>query len=139
MTRVNAGIMPEELPRKLLLAEHREIIRIPNAVSSGRAILKNLPDKFTLNKGHVRFFYKRLAYIKRRYLAIYEECRKRGYNVTDFSESFVEMPGLYNDWQETPEARALLIERITQRGFQLCSQIKLSQSEIESSNSEKNA
>jgi deoxyribonuclease (pyrimidine dimer) len=119
LTRVNAGIHPEELPGKLLLAEHREIIRIPNCINSGRAIIKNLPSVFTLNKGHVKFFYNKLEYIKKRYILIYEECLKRGYKVTDMSGSFIYRQDLYNDWEETQEARALLLERIRSKGFNI--------------------
>ena len=119
MTRINSGIKPNELPGKLLLAEHREIIRIPNCINSGRAIIKDLPSVFTLGKGHVKFFYSRLEYLRKRYILLYEECLKRGYKVTDMSGSFIYRQDLYNDWEETEEARALLIERITSRGFKL--------------------
>jgi hypothetical protein len=119
MTRINSGILPNELPGKLLLAEHREIIRIPNCINSGRAIIKDLPSVFTLGKGHVKFFYSKLEYLRKRYILLYEECLKRGYNVTDMSGSFIYRQGLYNDWEETEEARALLIERITSRGFKV--------------------
>jgi hypothetical protein len=56
MTRINLGICPRRLPRVALLAEHREITRIPNAVRSGRASIRNIPSRFTLGTGHVRFF-----------------------------------------------------------------------------------
>jgi hypothetical protein len=35
MTRINCGIPPAELTNKHLIAEHREIIRIFNAIAEG--------------------------------------------------------------------------------------------------------
>ncbi len=45
MTRINVGINPEELPDKLLLAEHREITRITNTIKSGKAIIEDKTEK----------------------------------------------------------------------------------------------
>lgn len=124
MTRINAGVRAAELPDKLLLAEHREITRIPNAISSGRAVLSDEPiEEFTLNRGHVRFFYHRLRYLHIRYNELLTECRKRGFNVSDKNDSFDVVRRTdfycYKDWTETPEARRLIIERIEFRGFSL--------------------
>ena len=74
MTRINCGIKVEELSDKHLLAEHREIKRIPNVIKSGKANLENLPEKFTLGKGHVRFFYNKIGYLASRYSEIYADC-----------------------------------------------------------------
>jgi hypothetical protein len=45
MTRVNAGVEPITLTREHLIAEHREIKRIPNAVRQGRVRLENIPER----------------------------------------------------------------------------------------------
>ena len=82
MTRINAGIHPSELCNKRLLAEHREIKRIPNIIKSGKAVLDDIPEDFTLGNGHVRFFYNKLLYLKKRYIEIYNELRRRDFNVT---------------------------------------------------------
>ena len=74
MTRINCGIPPAELVDKHLIAEHREIKRIPNCIKKGRYNLTGQPDKFTLGTGHVKFFYDKLGYLKRRYESIYKEC-----------------------------------------------------------------
>ena len=50
MTRINVAIPPAELTNKHLLAEHREIKRIPNCVSRGKYNLKNIPPVFKLGK-----------------------------------------------------------------------------------------
>lgn len=120
MTRVNTGIDPRELPYQLLLAEHREIKRIPNTIKSGRAKICRIPETFRLNEGHVRFFYNKILYLKKRYIKIHELCLSKNYNVTDFSECFEGIPEeLMNDYVETPNDRILLIERIRANGFEL--------------------
>jgi len=50
MTRINVGVPPKDLSRQHLLAEAREIKRIPNVISKGKYNLKNQPKEFTLFK-----------------------------------------------------------------------------------------
>ena len=65
MTRINTGIRAFELTDQLLMAECREILRVPNMAFKW---LKrhpicdhsSLPKVFSLNTGHVRFFYNKL-------------------------------------------------------------------------------
>lgn len=55
MTRINSAIPVKNLTDEHLLAEHREIKRLPyflsKAIQSGS--INNIPEKFTLGKGHV--------------------------------------------------------------------------------------
>ena len=116
MTRISATIQPKELSDQMLIAEHREIIRIPNTIMSGKAKIENIPLSFKLGAGHVKFFYNKLKYLHNRYCALHNECLKRGFNVQNYDECFVNVPKqLYNDWKEPIEARALLVERINIR------------------------
>lgn len=116
MTRINVGVKPSELSNKHLLAEHREIKRIPNMVKSGRAIMTGIPDKFTLGKGHVKFFYNKQKYLLRRYRAIYWECIKRGFNVTDFRDAWYSLPReVMGDYHPTKEDRELILNRIQEK------------------------
>ena len=118
MTRINVGILPAELPSKLLLAEHREIKRIPNNVRLGKVNFKDIPSKFTLGTGHVKFFYNKLGYLKDRYEKIYDECIARGFNIQSYHESFEGIPlKLMGEYIETFSDRELLIDRITSKGF----------------------
>jgi hypothetical protein len=120
MTRINVGILPEELPNKLLIAEHREIKRIPNVVKSGKFSLANQPKSFTLGTGHVKFLYSRLLYLRKRYEAIYVECLKRGFNVTNYISAWDGAPEeLMGDYIPTHRDRLLILERITSKGFVL--------------------
>lgn len=116
MTRINCGIPPAELHDKHLLAEHREIVRIPNTIKSGKAKVEDLPETFRLGTGHVKFFYNKLKYLHCRYCDIYLECINRGFNVQDFSKSFDELPvHLYNNYRPTEYDRKIVRQRIKER------------------------
>lgn len=120
MTRINVGILPAELPDKLLLAEHREIKRIPNAIKSGRYNLEGIPDQFTLGTGHVKFFYNKLFYLLERYRAIYSECVSRNFVVQDYSSCWdLVPPELFGDYTPTEHDRQLIVDRIQSKGFSL--------------------
>lgn len=113
MTRINVGIEPKELGDKHLLAEHREIKRIPNAVRSGKAIIKDIPKTFCLGKGHVKFFYDKLDYLFTRYTKIYAECQLRGFNVQYYGDAFGNISyELWNNYTETERDRKIVQERI---------------------------
>ena len=116
MTRINAGIKPAELTDKHLLAEAREIKRIPNCINSGRNSMEGQPDTFKLGTGHVKFFYDKLLYLKNRYDSIYEECVSRGFNVTYFGSAWEGVPDhLMNNYKPTLNARLIVQERIRER------------------------
>lgn len=116
MTRINAGIPVQDLHQKHLMAELREIKRIPNTVKSGKAVIKDIPKTFSLGKGHVKFFYNKLFYLKKRYIELYEEAIIRGYKPTNYLDAWDGVPEhLMNDWTPTEEAKLLLKERIEQR------------------------
>lgn len=116
MTRINCGIPPAELVDKHLMAEHREIKRIPNCINNGRYNLKDQPETFTLGKGHVKFFYDKLLYLKNRYESIYDECLKRGFKVTYYGDSWINVPKeLMNDYSPTNDDRVIIRQRISER------------------------
>lgn len=116
MTRINCGIPPAELVDKHLIAEHREIKRIPNCIRKGRYNLNGQPDKFTLGTGHVKFFYDKLFYLKRRYESIYQECLNRGFNVTYFGDCWQDIPKhLMNDYNPTENDKLIIRQRIKER------------------------
>lgn len=117
MTRINASIKPAELSNAMLFAEYREIKRVGNKVKTNKYdFTKPIPVTFCLNRGHESFFRDKILYLSKRSDELYKECLKRGINVEDYSDSYKDIPPhLYNDWQETKEARELLKERINQR------------------------
>jgi deoxyribonuclease (pyrimidine dimer) len=116
MTRVNVGVRPSELSRQHLLAEAREIKRVPNIVKSGRYSMAGQPKEFTLGTGHVKFFYDKLLYLKKRYVALYNEGRGRGYDMTDFSSAWDGVPSeMLGDYSPTKRDREITLERIKER------------------------
>ena len=116
MTRINVSIPARELTQRHLIAEHREIKRIPNMVSSGRAKIINIPKEFTLGTGHVKFFYNKLKYLKNRYEELYEECISRGFNVTYYGEAWDKVPThLMNDYTPTKRDEEIIRQRIKEK------------------------
>ena len=116
MTRINVGIPPAELNGRHLIAEHREIKRIPNLVNRGRYSLDNQPDTFKLGTGHVKFFYDKLLYLKRRYDKLYNECKKRGFNVQNYIGAWDNVPQeLMNDYKVKANDCKIIRQRINDR------------------------
>ena len=116
MTRINVGIPPAELVNQHLLAEHREIKRIPNCIAKGRYNMDGIPDQFKLGKGHVKFFYNKLLHLKKRYVRLYEECIKRGFNVQNYIEAWSDLPEeLMNDYNVKANDIRIIRERINEK------------------------
>jgi len=116
MTRINIGIPVVDLSRQHLLAEHRELKRIPNAVRKGRFSMVGQPKQFKLGPGHVKFFYDKLSYLQERYEQLYAECIRRKYDVTYYGNSFLGIDKKYfNNYQPTENDIKLIKERIDER------------------------
>ena len=116
MTRINVGIPPSELTDKHLLAEHREIKRIPNCVLKGKYNMDGIPDRFKLGKGHVKFFYNKLFYLFKRYIKLYDECKNRGFNVQNYCKAWDYAPKeLLNDYEPTERDRLIVQQRINEK------------------------
>lgn len=114
MTRINV-VPVETLCNQHLLAEHRELTRIPNTIVSGKAKLDGkYPKEYTLGAGHVKFFYPHLKWLHNRYNQLYQECLYRGFNVKYIWPDNVPTR-LYNDWEVTQEAIDTNLERIKLR------------------------
>lgn len=117
MTRVNCGIPVQNLTNAHLIAEHREIKRIPNILH--KAKFDNIPPKFKMGTGHVKFFYDKGLYTLNRYKELYSECIKRGINAQDFSDAWniytEKYPHLFNDYIPTEEDKKVVGARILER------------------------
>lgn len=81
MTRINC-VPPAELCGKHLVAEYRELPRVFALVRAAIARRERFVhvDRYTLGKGHVRFFYTRLAWLAGRQAALIAEMVHRGYS-----------------------------------------------------------
>lgn len=86
MTRINV-IPVYELNDVHLMAEYRELPMVPAALKRSlrtqmpAVVKKKIPSNFTLNKGHVLFFYNKLGYLKNRYAELIQELTKRGFKL----------------------------------------------------------
>lgn len=119
MTRVNSAIPVEHLTDEHLLAEHREIKRIPALFAKTNKAILRIPTKFCLGTGHVKFFFNKMSFIFDRYLALYYECKKRGFDIQYYGDNWFDsqktlMP-YWHGYSPTREEKKLLIERITER------------------------
>ena len=116
MTRINVGIPPAELINQHLIAEHREIKRIPNCIAKGKYNMEGIPNKFKLGTGHVKFFYNKLLYLKKRYISLYNECIKRGFNVQNYISAWDNVPQkLMNDYKVRANDCRIIRQRINDR------------------------
>ena len=113
------GIPVENLTDEHLLAEHREIKRIPqayiNSLRSGS--IHKIPKVFCLGRGHVLFFVDKPKYTLGRYLKIYRECLRRGFNVEDYSSNWNCYPKRMFDNATRSSGRIvkMLVSRISER------------------------
>ncbi len=76
--------------------------------------IKELPQEFTLNKGHVKFFYNKGKYLYKRYISLIQEMQLRGMK-TDPNRKFKrdQWPNeLYNDWVPNAKDLRIIRERI---------------------------
>lgn len=125
MTRINL-IPVQELTDQHLFAEFREIKMVPKSLARSlvarglEGVLRIIPAEFTLNTGHVSFFYDKGLYLPRRYLELREEldARRVRYNreaLLDPDRVYVGQLRLCRDYRPTTAALALVRERIQQR------------------------
>lgn len=123
MTRINSNLDPKLLKRMHLVAELREITMVPAALRRSlrtrkkEDILNGIPKKFTLNKGHVSFFYDKQLFLHRRFINLCTEMERRGYQ-PDWTRgtAFHGLdPEFWNDWESTLEDDDVVLERINFR------------------------
>lgn len=118
MTRINCAIPVKCLTDEHLLAEHREIKRLPSCLIKAKTsgALNRIPEKFCLGTGHVTFFLNKYKFTLNRYKQIYNECIKRGFNVVNYSDNWNDIDEKYfNNYFSTNEDKNILIQRISER------------------------
>ena len=122
MTRIN--IVPvNELMDQHLIAEYREITMVPAALNRTLNSKKGLDyqkisDEYTLNNGHVYFFYDKGKYLYNRYNLIIKEMKNRGFKPDKsrkFPTKIFKDNGLYNDWIPTSYAYTVIRKRIEEK------------------------
>jgi deoxyribonuclease (pyrimidine dimer) len=122
MTRINL-VNPKELSDQHLVAEYREIFMVGSSLQrsiKSKNWLKtknNIPDEFTLNKGHVTFFYNKGMYLDKRYSLLVKEMKRRGMN-PDPKRKFKKSQWpkyLYNDWKPKNKDLKIIRKRIEEK------------------------
>jgi len=121
MTRINI-VPPSELYDQHLVAEYREITMVPGSLnrtlkSASGYDEQKVSKKYTLNQGHVYFFYNKGKYLDKRYVELVNEMKARGMN-PDPNRTFpvhVFPNELFNDWLPTVEEQEIARERISQK------------------------
>ena len=122
MTRINI-IEPSELTDQHLIAEYREITMVPGSlrrtlVSKIGYQKSKVPKKYTLNSGHVYFFYNKGLYLYKRYRQLVIEMKRRGFNPDKnrkFPKDIFIDNNLYNDWTPTMEDYKVIRQRIEEK------------------------
>ena len=122
MTRINL-VPPSELADQHLVAEYREIFMVGSSLQRSLAsknwlnTLEHLPSQFTLNTGHVKFFYNKGLYLNNRYSNLVNEMKERDMSPDPkrlFKRS--QWPDqLWTDWSPSTCDLHLIRERIQQR------------------------
>lgn len=123
MTRINSAIPVKKLTDEHLLAEHREIKRLPDNFLKALQTnaFKKIPQKFCLGTGHVTFFLNKQLFCLIRYNEIHNECSRRGFHVTYYASNWIALEqkmqqhNCFNNYMPTDEERAMLEDRIATR------------------------
>tara|TARA_B100000029_G_scaffold514609_1_gene618101 strand:+ start:1582 stop:1986 length:405 start_codon:yes stop_codon:yes gene_type:complete len=122
MTRINI-ISPSELTDQHLIAEYREIFMVAGSLkrtlnSKNGFVESKVPNNYTLNSGHVYFFYNKGKYLYKRYSLIMKEMKNRGFKPDDNrkfpKEIFIEN-NLFNDWKPNQNDIKLIKKRIKEK------------------------
>ncbi len=122
MTRINL-VKPSTLSTKHLVAEYREIMRLPGNLNKSLNrktkvfSFSEIPPKYVLGKGHVKFFFDKMLFLEKRHQALVVEMIKRSYEpqFTDSADIFKCDPLFYNDYTPTQKAIELNKQRIKER------------------------
>ena len=123
MTRVNADLDPKLLRRRHLVAELREITMVPASLRrslrtrSKESILRGIPERFTLGKGHVTFFYDKQGFLLQRFRRLATEMERRGYTPDrSRARAFKGLEPCWNkDWSSSPRDDRIVKDRIEER------------------------
>ncbi len=122
MTRINV-VAPADLTDQHLMAEYRELPMVNAALrrtlGSKRGIRKDqIPKRYTLNKGHVTFFYDKGRFLYDRYHSLIDELVSRNFQVYPLArkvEWTMFSDGLMSEWNPSAADVSINVERIVER------------------------
>ncbi len=122
MTRINS-IPVEHLTNEWLLAEFRELLRIPNKIIAGKTklCLKRIPLSYRMGTGHELFFHNKLKWLHARHDQLRLECIKRKININlEYKFDYESLPLVakmffYNDWTPSHDDQRINLDRLQER------------------------
>jgi deoxyribonuclease (pyrimidine dimer) len=122
VTRINV-VPVESLSRQHLVAEYREITRLPKNLKTSLSrkgkpfSMSEIPPEYKLGTGHVKFFFDKMQFLELRFKNLVDEMLRRGYNPSYMDETiFRDCPAMYyNNYEPTAEAIELNVARIKER------------------------
>lgn len=125
MTRINL-VNVKSLADQHLFAEWREIKMVPASLRRSlktktvKGILKNIPVRYTLNAGHVTFFFDKMNFLSKRYILLTSELLERNYNlskISSFEEYLTDIPEEFcsKEWNPDRQEIQINVERILAR------------------------
>jgi deoxyribonuclease (pyrimidine dimer) len=113
MVRINL-INPKNLADQHLIAEYNEILMLLGYVKK-HSCVGNIPEKYCLGKGHIKFFKNKLKYLKKRFDLIKKEMLRRDFsankevNLNIFNES------LKGNWKPCKKDKEIIKERLIEK------------------------
>lgn len=115
MTRINC-VPPEELVDKHLFAEWREMPRLVGNLHKSLNRKKpfcesEIPPKYVLGEGHVKFFYNKFKWLHKRHAIITKLLLEKDYKLSNTDSAiFAQVPPIYyKDWE--PNAADMELNR----------------------------
>ena len=97
MTRINV-VPVTELTDQHLMAEYRELPMVMTSACRSSPSNYIASTRYTLNKGHVSFFYNKKQYLLNRWLDLIAELHDRGFNINPESRRV-----LWNELNKFPQ------------------------------------
>lgn len=127
MTRINL-VKVTELTDQHVMAEYREIKMVPSSLArslvarSEREVLARIPPAFTLNTGHVSFFYDKMQSLAQRHQKLFLELQYRGFTLdgNPYRDNLALFDGymytqFWGDYNPTREALRIIRARIAEK------------------------
>lgn len=117
MVRINI-INPKCLTDQHLIAEYDEMLMLLGYVERYPEIKiikgkSEIPERYTLNKGHMKFFKDKLKYLRDRHKLLKKEMRNRGFKPVKSIDLKRYPKNLHNDWKPQKGDYEIIIDRIT--------------------------
>ena len=117
MTRINV-VSVTELADQHLMAEYRELPMVFAAARRSNPAKFKSTNVYTLNKGHVTFFFDKRAYLMNRWVELVEELRNRGFSINPQDrivqwKELDKFPQIH--WQPDDHARCVNLIRLQEK------------------------